>query len=181
MATEKTIRIRQVGSPIRRDKKQALYLRSLGLRGIGSERVLSANNTVLSLLKRVRHMVIEIAGSIKGAPARPATRNATSSGVAKAVQGAESNTESTSVKSDEAKDASKRATESVVNAQGAPGGADVQTSEPKVGTIAESDVKSASAEHDEVSTQVARSGAATTDEDARKLATDTTSSMKSET
>ncbi|MDR0630620.1 MAG: 50S ribosomal protein L30 [Holosporales bacterium] len=65
----KTIKIKQIGSPIRRHRKQALYLKSLGLRGIGSTRELSANNTVLGLLKRVRHMVVEIEpskiGSIK--------------------------------------------------------------------------------------------------------------------
>lgn len=57
MTELKTIRIRQIGSPIRRNKKQALYLRSLGLRKIGSERELVANNTVLALIKKVQHMV----------------------------------------------------------------------------------------------------------------------------
>ena len=51
------IKIRQTGSPIRRDRRQALYLKSLGLRGIGSERELKSNNTVLKLIEKVRHMV----------------------------------------------------------------------------------------------------------------------------
>ena len=52
-----TIRIRQVGSAIRRDKKQSLFLKSLGLRGIGSEKELVVNNSVTELLKKVGHMV----------------------------------------------------------------------------------------------------------------------------
>lgn len=55
--TEGKIRVRQVGSPIRRDKRQALYLKSLGLRKIGSERELVATNSVLKLIEKVRHMV----------------------------------------------------------------------------------------------------------------------------
>lgn len=57
MTELKTIKVRQTGSPIRRNKKQAMYLRSLGLRKIGSERELIANNTVLELIKKVQHMV----------------------------------------------------------------------------------------------------------------------------
>jgi len=57
MTEIKTIKIRQTGSPIRRNKKQALYLKSLGLKRIGSERELVANNTVLALIKKVQHMV----------------------------------------------------------------------------------------------------------------------------
>ena len=57
MTSSKKIKIRQTGSSIRRDKRQALYLKSLGLRGIGSERELEANNTVLKLIEKVRHMV----------------------------------------------------------------------------------------------------------------------------
>ncbi len=55
--TEKKIRIRQIGSPIRRDKRQGLYLKSLGLKKVGSERELSATNSVLKLIEKVRHMV----------------------------------------------------------------------------------------------------------------------------
>ena len=53
----KTIKIRQTGSPIRRNKRQALYLKSLGLCKIGSERSLVANDMVLGLIKKVHHMV----------------------------------------------------------------------------------------------------------------------------
>ncbi|MDR1333519.1 MAG: 50S ribosomal protein L30 [Holosporales bacterium] len=56
-SNEKTVRIRQTGSQIRRDKKQALYLKSLGLRGIGSEKVLERTHSVLELIKKVRHMI----------------------------------------------------------------------------------------------------------------------------
>jgi large subunit ribosomal protein L30 len=59
-STSKTVRVRQVGSPIRRNGKQLLHLKSLGLRGIGSERELVVNNTVLGLLRKTRHMVVEI-------------------------------------------------------------------------------------------------------------------------
>ncbi len=55
--TEKKIKVRQVGSPIRRDKRQGLYLKSLGLKKIGSERELLATNSVLKLIEKVRHMV----------------------------------------------------------------------------------------------------------------------------
>ena len=51
------IRIRQTGSSIRRDKRQALYLNSLGLGKIGSERELVVNNSVLKLIEKVRHMI----------------------------------------------------------------------------------------------------------------------------
>ena len=57
MTELKTIKVRQTGSPIRRNKKQAMYLKSLGLRRIGSEKELIANNTVLELIKKVQHMV----------------------------------------------------------------------------------------------------------------------------
>jgi ribosomal protein L30 len=56
-AAEGSIRIRQVGSSIRRNGKQAMHLRALGLRGIGSERELILNNSVLGLINKVRHMV----------------------------------------------------------------------------------------------------------------------------
>ena len=61
--TEKkeTIKIRQIGSPIRRHRKQKLYLQSLGLRHIGSERELKASDSVLKLINKVKHMVKVIA------------------------------------------------------------------------------------------------------------------------
>jgi ribosomal protein L30 len=52
-----TIKVRQIGSVIRRPKYQALYLKSLGLSGIGSERELKISHAVLELIKKVSHMV----------------------------------------------------------------------------------------------------------------------------
>jgi large subunit ribosomal protein L30 len=63
-STSKTVRVRQVGSPIRRDRKQSLHLKSLGLRGIGSERELVVNSTVLGLLRKARHLIIEVAPGV---------------------------------------------------------------------------------------------------------------------
>lgn len=58
MSTENhTVKVRQVSSPIRRNRRQALYLKSLGLHGIGTERTLVANNSVLKLIQKVSHMV----------------------------------------------------------------------------------------------------------------------------
>lgn len=51
------ITITQTGSPIRRNKKQALFLRSLGLRKIGSKKELVANDSILKLIAKVRHMI----------------------------------------------------------------------------------------------------------------------------
>ncbi|MDR0744441.1 MAG: 50S ribosomal protein L30 [Holosporales bacterium] len=51
------IKIKQIGSSIRRNKKQGLYLKSLGLRKVGSERELIVNNSILKLIEKVRHMV----------------------------------------------------------------------------------------------------------------------------
>lgn len=55
--TVEKIRVRQIGSSIRRNKKQALYLSSLGLGKIGAERELVLNNSVKKLIEKVRHMV----------------------------------------------------------------------------------------------------------------------------
>lgn len=55
--TAEKIKIRQTGSSIRRDKRQGLYLKSLGLGRIGSERELIVNNSILKLIARVRHMI----------------------------------------------------------------------------------------------------------------------------
>ena len=53
--TEGKIRVKQVGSPIRRDTRQALFLIDLVLRKIGSELVLVATVAVLKLIEKVRH------------------------------------------------------------------------------------------------------------------------------
>jgi large subunit ribosomal protein L30 len=55
--SKKMIKIQQTGSSIRRNKKQELHLKALGLRGIGSERELAISNSVLGLIDKVRHMV----------------------------------------------------------------------------------------------------------------------------
>ena len=55
--TVEKIKIRQTGSPIRRDRRQALYLKSLGLKKIVSVRELEANHSVLKLIEKVRPMV----------------------------------------------------------------------------------------------------------------------------
>ena len=55
--TVEKIKIRQTGSAIRRDKRQGLYLKSLGLRKIGSEKELVVNNSVLKLIEKVRHLI----------------------------------------------------------------------------------------------------------------------------
>ena len=51
------IKVQQTGSPIRRHKKQALYLKALGLRKINSVRELEANPVVLGLIRKAQHMV----------------------------------------------------------------------------------------------------------------------------
>ncbi|MDR2667334.1 MAG: 50S ribosomal protein L30 [Holosporales bacterium] len=51
------IKVKQIGSPIRRDRKQGLHLRALGLKKIGSERELIASNSILQLIEKVRHMI----------------------------------------------------------------------------------------------------------------------------
>ncbi len=55
--SEKIVVVRQVGSAIRRSKKQSFYLKSLGLRHVGSEKKLILNNSVLALIKKVSHIV----------------------------------------------------------------------------------------------------------------------------
>lgn len=51
------IKIQQVGSPIRRHRKQALYLKALGLRKMNSVRELEANPVVLGLIRKAQHMI----------------------------------------------------------------------------------------------------------------------------
>lgn len=55
--SEKIIKIRQTGSSIRRDGRQALYLKSLGLGRIGKEKELVDSNSVRCLIAKVRHMI----------------------------------------------------------------------------------------------------------------------------
>lgn len=53
----KQITVRLVGSPIRRDSRQREYLKSLGLRRLGSEKVLVDSPSVRGLLKKAEHMI----------------------------------------------------------------------------------------------------------------------------
>lgn len=59
--SKKIIKVRQTGSSIRRDGRQALYLKSLGLGRIGKEKELVDSNSVRCLIAKVRHM-IEVVG-----------------------------------------------------------------------------------------------------------------------
>jgi len=59
MAQKAKIKIKQIGSPIRRDGKQLLNLKSLGL-GLGkTNKVVELDNTpaIQGLIKKVSHMV----------------------------------------------------------------------------------------------------------------------------
>jgi large subunit ribosomal protein L30 len=55
--SQKKIQVVQIGSSIRRDKRQALYLKSLGLGKIGKKKELVDSNSVRSLISKVLHMV----------------------------------------------------------------------------------------------------------------------------
>jgi ribosomal protein L30 len=54
---KRMIRIEQIGSSIRRDRRQALYLRSLGLGKIGQKKELVDSGSVQALIKKVKHMI----------------------------------------------------------------------------------------------------------------------------
>mgnify|MGYP002786357883 CR=1 FL=1 len=54
---KKTIKVQQYGSPIRRDRRQSLYLKSLGLGKMNAVKELQDNEIVRSLLKKLPHMV----------------------------------------------------------------------------------------------------------------------------
>lgn len=54
---QEKIKIKQIASSIRCNKKQCLYLRALGMRKIGNEKELFANNSVLSLIAKVSHLI----------------------------------------------------------------------------------------------------------------------------
>lgn len=51
------VTVKQVGSPMRRDPRQALYLKSLGLGKMNRERVLIDSPGVRGLIERLKHMV----------------------------------------------------------------------------------------------------------------------------
>ncbi|MBW8308133.1 MAG: 50S ribosomal protein L30 [Candidatus Paracaedibacteraceae bacterium] len=52
-----TIKVKQIGSPIRRDSIQRLYLKSLGLGKINRVRELQDTPAVRGLITRLQHMV----------------------------------------------------------------------------------------------------------------------------
>ncbi len=62
MSIENKIRVKQVGSPIRRDSKQREYLKSLGLRRMNDVRELVDSPSVQSLLVKLQHMVKVVEG-----------------------------------------------------------------------------------------------------------------------
>tara|TARA_B100000575_G_C22997350_1_gene574834 strand:- start:7 stop:186 length:180 start_codon:yes stop_codon:yes gene_type:complete len=51
------IRIKQIKSSIKRIKSQKLILESLGLKGIGKEVTHESSETILGMLKKVKHLV----------------------------------------------------------------------------------------------------------------------------
>ncbi len=57
----KQITVKQTGSPIRRDSRQRLYLKSLGLGKINRTRILNDTLAVRGLVAKLSHMV-EIVG-----------------------------------------------------------------------------------------------------------------------
>jgi large subunit ribosomal protein L30 len=61
-ATEQAyITIKQIGSPIRREFRQRLYLDSLGLGKINRVRKVVDNASTRGLLDKLRHMVVVVA------------------------------------------------------------------------------------------------------------------------
>jgi len=55
-----TICIKQIGSPIRRDPRQTLYLNSLGLGKVNRVRHVVDNPSTRGLLDKLRHMVVVV-------------------------------------------------------------------------------------------------------------------------
>lgn len=58
MTTKQKIKVQQIGSPARRDSKQELYLKSIGL-GRKMNRVVEIENSYSNqaLIKKVQHLV----------------------------------------------------------------------------------------------------------------------------
>ena len=57
MAKQKTIRVTQIASPIGRQGYQKKCLIGLGLNKINRSRVLSFNNSIYGMVKKVKHLV----------------------------------------------------------------------------------------------------------------------------
>lgn len=54
---KKTVTVRQIASPLRRDARQSLYLKSLGLGKMNRTRQLLDTPAVRGLISKVSHMV----------------------------------------------------------------------------------------------------------------------------
>jgi large subunit ribosomal protein L30 len=52
-----TVKVQQIGSPIRREAKQKLHLKALGLGKMNATRELVDTPEVQGLIRKVRHMV----------------------------------------------------------------------------------------------------------------------------
>ena len=52
--------VKQIGSPIRRDPRQKLYLKSLGLGKLNRVRRVVDNPSTRGLLDKLRHMVVVV-------------------------------------------------------------------------------------------------------------------------
>ena len=57
MAEKKTLKVRQTGSPIRRDSRQRAQLVGLGLNKLGRERELEDTPAIRGMIRKVSHMV----------------------------------------------------------------------------------------------------------------------------
>ena len=62
MADKKTLRVRQTGSPIRREEGQRKTLVGLGLNKVGRERELEDTPSVRGMIAKVHHLVEVIEG-----------------------------------------------------------------------------------------------------------------------
>lgn len=60
-STTAKVVVKQIGSPIRRDSRQRLYLKSLGLGKMNRVRELEDTPAVRGLITKVRHMVEVVA------------------------------------------------------------------------------------------------------------------------
>ncbi len=60
MAQSKTLKVRQTGSPIRRNDSQRATLLGLGLGKIGRERELEDTPSVRGMIAKVAHMVVVV-------------------------------------------------------------------------------------------------------------------------
>ena len=57
MAAKKTLKVRQIGSPIRRNEKQRKTLIGLGLNKMGRVRELEDTPSVRGMINKISHMV----------------------------------------------------------------------------------------------------------------------------